>query len=88
MSRASTVLHARTKKGIHRRHSQITVSAFEDTAVCIPSAAHCVQELRFSSPPEPLDLRERWMDAKHMGGGGDVEDAEDVINMEEDMALR
>jgi hypothetical protein len=46
------------------------------------------QDMRFTSSPESLDLREKWMDAQHTGGTGDLEDAADVVNFEEDMALR
>eukprot|EP00983_Pelagomonas_calceolata_P018070 566442-Pelagomonas_calceolata.AAC.8 len=43
--------------------------------------------MRFDPAPEPLDLREKWMDAQH-AGGGDIEDTEDMVDLEEDMAQR
>lgn len=44
--------------------------------------------MKFTPAPEPLDLREQWMDADHAGGAGEVEDAEDMVDLEEDMAQR
>ena len=38
-------------------------------------------------PVSPMDLRERWMDTRYISGE-DAENAEHLVQMEEDMALR
>lgn len=69
-------------------------SALKHVQTCRPvhaspyDARMHTQDMRFTSSPESLDLREKWMDAQHTGGTGDLEDAADVVNFEEDMALR